>query len=94
MMPGKYSTILSKLGEEINRLSKRVDELEQHHQTLETRNQELETENKHLKELLHKQGASKDAKTPKFKENYSVENHKGKGKGGERQRDDGFRTRS
>ena len=94
MMPGKYSTILSKLGEEINRLSKRVDELEQHHQTLETRNQELETENRHLKELLHKQGASKDAKTPKFKENYSVENHKGKGKGGERQRDDGFRTRS
>lgn len=82
MMPEKYSTILSKLGEEINRLSRRVDELEQRNQTLETRNQELETENKHLKELLHQQGASKDAKTPKFKENYSVENHKGKGRRG------------
>lgn len=74
-MPEEYSTILSELGEEVARLSKRVEELEQ-------RNQELEAENKQLKELLHQQGASKDAKTPQFKENYSVEKQKGKGKRG------------
>ncbi|KAM3090852.1 hypothetical protein ACKFKF_34215 [Phormidesmis sp. 146-12] len=76
MMAEEYSTILSKLGEEIDRLSKRVEELEQ-------RNQELEAENKQLKELLHQQGASKDAKAPQFKENDSVEKHKGKGKRGQ-----------
>ncbi len=82
MMLEEYSPILSKLGEEIDRLSKRVEELEQCNQALEARNQELEAENKHLKELLHQQGAAKDAKTPQFKENYSVEKHKGKGKRG------------
>jgi hypothetical protein len=74
-MADESNTILSKLGEEINRLAKRVKELEQ-------QNQELEAENKHLKELLHQQGASKGAKTPQFKENYSVEKHKGNGKRG------------
>ena len=49
---------------------------------VEQRNQELEAENKHLKELLHHKGASKEAKAPQFKENYSVEKHKGKGKRG------------
>ncbi|MBD0345496.1 MAG: transposase [Coleofasciculus sp. Co-bin14] len=72
-MSDESSTILGRLSEEINRLSKRVAELEQ-------RNQELETENQHLKDLLHRQGASKDAKAPQFKENYSVGKHKGKGK--------------
>jgi transposase len=74
-MSDESGTILSRLGEEINRLSKRVAELEQ-------RNQELEAENKHLKELLHQQGASKGAKAPQFKENYSVKKHKGQGKRG------------
>jgi predicted RNase H-like nuclease (RuvC/YqgF family) len=76
MTPEEYNTILSKLGEEMTRLSKRVEELEQRNQALEARNQalearneELEAENKQLKELLHQQGASKDAKTPQFKEN-------------------------
>ncbi|MBD2158870.1 hypothetical protein [Leptolyngbya sp. FACHB-16] len=74
-MSDEFSTILAKLIEEINRLSKRVEELEQ-------RNQELEAENKHLKDLLHRQGASKDAKAPQFKENYSVDKQKGKEKRG------------
>jgi transposase len=82
MMPEEYSTILSKLSEEIAHLSRRVEELEQCNQVLEARNQELEAENQQLKELLHQQGASKDAKAPQFKENYSVEQHKGKGKRG------------
>jgi hypothetical protein len=81
-MPEENTTILSKLGEEVARLSERVEELEQRNQVLEARNQELEAENKQLKELLHKQGASKDAKTPQFKEKYSVEKQKGKGKRG------------
>jgi hypothetical protein len=74
-MSDESSTILARLIEEINRLSKRVEELEQ-------RNQELEAENKHLKDLLHRQGASKDAKAPQFKENYSVDKQKDKGKRG------------
>lgn len=74
-MSDESSTILARLNEEVNRLTKRVEELE-------LRNQELEAENKQLKELLHRQGASKDAKAPRFKENYSVEKHKGKGKRG------------
>jgi hypothetical protein len=74
-MSDEFGTILVRLSEEINRLSKRVEELER-------RNQELEAENKHLKELLHRQGASKDAKAPQFKENYSVDKHKGKGERG------------
>lgn len=82
MTPKEYSTTLSKLSEEIQRLSRRVEEVEQRNQALEARNQELEAENKHLKELLHQKGASKAAKAPHFKENYSVEKHKGKGKRG------------
>lgn len=74
-MSDESSTILARLIEEINRLSKRVEELEQ-------RNQELEAKNKHLKDLLHRQGASKDAKAPQFKENYSVDKQKGKEKRG------------
>jgi len=81
-MSDKSSTILARLIEEINRLSKRVEELEQRNQALEARNQELETENKHLKDWLHRQGASKDAKAPQFKENYSVDKQNGKGKRG------------
>jgi regulator of replication initiation timing len=89
MMTEECSTIPSELGEEIKRLSKRVEELEQ-------RNQELEAENKHLKEMLYKQGASKESKSPQFKANYSVEKHKGKGKGKrwESQRDDVPKMRS
>jgi regulator of replication initiation timing len=83
MMPEEYSTILWRLGEEINCLAKRVEELEQRNQELEARNQELEAENKHLKELLPQKGASKEAKAPQFKENYSVEKHKGKSKRGQ-----------
>ena len=75
-MSDESSSTLARLSEEINRLTKRVEELEQ-------RNQELEAENKHLKELLHQQGASKAAKAPRFKENYSVEKQKGKGKRGQ-----------
>lgn len=74
-MSDESSSILARLIEEINRLTKRVEALEQ-------RNQELEAENKHLKDLLHRQGASKDAKAPQFKENYSVDKQKGKGKRG------------
>lgn len=81
-MSDESSTILARLSEEISRLTKQVEELERRNQALEARNQELEAENKHLKELLHQQGASKDAKAPQFKENYSVDNHKGKGKRG------------
>lgn len=81
-MSDESSTILARLIEEINRLTKRVGELEQRNQELEARNQELEAENKHLKDLLHRQGASKDAKAPQFKENYSVDKQKGKGKRG------------
>ncbi len=81
-MSDESSTILTRLIEEINRLTKRVEELKQRNQELEARNQELETENKHLKDLLHRQGASKDAKAPQFKENYSVDQQKGKGKRG------------
>src|SRR5512146_158064 len=81
-MSDESSTILAGLIEEINRLSKRVEELEQRNQELEARNQELEAENKHLTDLLHRQGASKDAKAPQFKENYSVDKQKGKGKRG------------
>jgi len=82
MLPEEYSGTLSKLTEEIQRLCRRVEALEQRNQQLEARNQELEAENKHLKELLHQKGAAKEAKTPQFKENYSVEKHKGKGKRG------------
>jgi transposase len=82
MLPEEYATIILELKAEIERLNARVAELEQRNQALEARNQELETENKQLKELLHQQGASKDAKTPQFKENYSVKPQKGKGKRG------------
>jgi hypothetical protein len=89
MMPEEYNTILLKLGEEVARLTQRVEELERRNQALEARNQELEArnqeleaENKQLKELLHQQGASKDAKAPQFKENYSVEQQTGKGNRG------------
>lgn len=89
MLPDEYSTTLSRLGEEIQRLSGRVEALEQQNQALEARNQELEArnqqleaQNKQLKELLHQKGGSKGAKAPEFKENYSVEKHKGKGKRG------------
>lgn len=82
MMAEEYSTILAKLSEEIARLSNCVEELEARNQVLEARNQELEAENKQLKELLHKQGTSKAAKAPQFKEDYSVEKQKGKGKRG------------
>jgi len=75
-MSDESSTILAGLLEEINRLSKRVEELEQRNQELEARNQELEAENTHLKELLHRQGAFKDAKAPQFKESYSVDKQK------------------
>jgi hypothetical protein len=81
-MSDESSTILARLSEEINRLTKHVEELERRNQVLEVRNQELEAENKQLKELLHQKGASKDAKAPQFKENYSVDNQKGKGKRG------------
>lgn len=88
-MSDESSTILTRLIEEINLLSRRVEELEQRNQelearnqALEARNQELEAENKQLKDLLHQQGASKDAKSPQFKENYSVDKQKGKGKRG------------
>jgi regulator of replication initiation timing len=82
MMPDEYTTILMGLGEQVQRLSTRVAELEQRNQELEARNQELEVENKRLKELLHEKGAAKGAKVPEFKENYSVETHKGKSKRG------------
>ena len=75
MMPNESRTSLLDLGEQIQRLSARVEELEQ-------RNQELEAENKRLKELLHEKGESKSAKAPQFKEDYSVEKHKGKSKRG------------
>ena len=78
----------------MNHLTKRVEELEQRNQELEARNQELEAENKHLKDLLHRQGASKDAKTPQFKENYSVDKKKAKGNGDANQRDDGRKMKS
>ncbi|HEY9657169.1 MAG TPA: transposase [Allocoleopsis sp.] len=81
-MPDESSTILARLSEEVKRLTKRVEELERRNQELERRNQELEAENKQLKELLHQKGASKDAKAPQFKENYSVDKQKGKGKRG------------
>jgi len=81
-MSDEPSSILARLSEEINRLTKRVEELEQRNQALEARNQDLEVENKQLKELLHQQGASKDAKAPQFKENYSVDKQNGKGKRG------------
>jgi regulator of replication initiation timing len=81
-MSDESSTILAQLIEEITRLSQRVEELEQRNQELEARNQELEAENKHLKDLLHRQGASKAAKAPQFKENYSVDQQKGNRKRG------------
>ena len=81
-MPDEYTTILLGLGEQVQRLTARVEELGQQNQELEARNQELEAENKRLKELLHEQGAGKGAKVPAFKENYSIEQHKGKSKRG------------
>ncbi len=81
-MSDESSPILARLIEEIHRLTKRVEALEQRNQELEARNQELEAENKHLKDLLHRQSASKDVKAPPFKENYSVDEQRGKGKRG------------
>lgn len=80
VMPDESIPSLSEFVETVKRLSERVGELEQCIQELETRNQELETENKRLKELLHGKGASKGTKVPHFKEDYSVEKNKSKGK--------------
>jgi transposase len=77
MLPEEYATIILELKAEIERLKGRVAELEQ-------RNQALEAENKQLKELLHEKGAGKGAKAPEFKENYSVEQQKGKSKRGQK----------
>jgi hypothetical protein len=77
MKPEEDHSNLSRLGEEIDRLTQLVEELTR-------RNQELEAENKRLKDLLHQQGASKGSKVPPFKENYSVEKQKGKGKRGQK----------
>ena len=59
--------------QELKRLRERIEELE-------SKNRALSAENEDLKKLLHEQGALKGAKKPEFKEDYSVEKSKGKGK--------------
>jgi transposase len=92
----RLSEEVERLSQRVGELEQRNQALEMRNQELEMRNQELEmcnqelaaenkqlrAENQQLKELLHKQGESKDAKTPQFKENYSVEQQQGKGKRG------------
>lgn len=69
MNPPDYTELL----QEIKRLNARIDELE-------SKNKALSDEDDDLKKLLHEQGALKGAKTPEFKEDYSVEKNKGFGK--------------
>ncbi len=64
----------------LTQLGMRLEQQEQRIQEQERRIQELVSENEHLKKLLTKKGASKGSKPPKFKENYSVDKHKGKNK--------------
>jgi len=68
---------LSKLVEELN---KRLEEQAQQLELQAQRIAELEAENQKLRDLLASEGSKKGSKAPKFKENYSVEKHKGKGK--------------
>ena len=69
------SSDYTELLQEIKRLNARIE-------ALESKNKALSDENEDLKKLLHEQGALKGAKTPEFKEDYSVEKSKGFGKKG------------
>lgn len=82
MNPPDYTELL----QEIKRLTARIDELE-------SKNKALSDENEDLKKLLHEQGALKGAKTPEFKEDYSVEKNKGFGKKGRGHQATGRRSR-
>ncbi len=59
-----------------NELSKRDEQIAE----LQKRNEALEAENQRLRELLNREGASKDSKTPSFKGNYSVNKNQPKRK--------------
>jgi len=72
--------VLTELGGQVSRLTARVEQLETENTELKAENAELKAENKGLRELLHQQGSAKSSKAPKFTENYSVEQHKGKRK--------------
>lgn len=65
--------LLAELGRQVSSLGEQVS-------VLTGRVKELETENAELRGLLKKQGANKASKAPKFRENYSVEKNKSKGK--------------
>ena len=71
-------SVLTALGQQVSGLLERVEHLERENAALKSENTELKAENKALRELLHKQGSTKAAKGPKFTENYSVEQNKGK----------------
>ena len=73
-------SVLGELGRQVSSLTARVEQLETENAELKAENAELEAENKGLRELLHKQGSAKSSKPPKFSENYSVEQNKGKRK--------------
>lgn len=65
----KMRQVLKRLAQ----LENRVKEQDREIAALRLRVVELETENERLKELLRQKGESKNAKTPKFSTNYSVQ---------------------
>jgi hypothetical protein len=64
-------SVLTELGSQVSSLTSRVEQLK-------SENAALKAENAALKALLHEQGSAKSSKAPKFSENYSVEQNKGK----------------
>ena len=72
--------LLTQLGMRLDQQEQRIQQQEQQIQQQEQQIQELMSENERLKKLLKDQGASKGSKPPKFTENYSVDEHKGKRK--------------
>ena len=76
----KTLSVLTELGRQVSGLMKRVEQLERENAALKSENAALKAENKELRGLLHEQGSGKASKAPKFTENYSVEQNRGKRK--------------
>lgn len=80
MPSDELTRLLTQLGMRLDEQEHRLEEQARRLEEQEHRIQELTSENERLKKLLKEKGASKGAKAPKFKENYSVDKHTGRQK--------------
>jgi DNA-binding protein H-NS len=72
--------ILTHLGMRLDEQEQQIKDQQQQIKEQQQHIEQLTSENAQLKELLHQQGKSKGSKSPRFKEDYSVETHLGSGK--------------